>query len=64
MADIPRSPLIRTLTWLFFGVLVGLVVAVVRYLLGEQQSALSIVFTLLIPTVAAGIAAGIKSSQK
>jgi hypothetical protein len=64
MSKTPRKPLSRTLLWLLFGLVIGIVTALIRYLLGEHQSGLSIFFTLLAPTAAAGIAAGIKSSQK
>ncbi|MGO4454583.1 hypothetical protein [Arthrobacter sp. RAF14] len=64
MTKTPRNPLSRTLLWLLFGLAIGVVTAVIRNLLGEHQSGLSIFFTVLAPTAAAGIAAGIKSSQK
>ncbi|WFR84509.1 hypothetical protein [Arthrobacter sp. Y-9] len=64
MKKTPRNPLSRTLLWLLFGLAIGVATAVIRNLLGEHQSGLSIFFTVLAPTAAAGIAAGIKSSQK
>lgn len=64
MTKTPRNPLSRTLLWLLFGLAIGVATAVIRNLLGEHQSGLSIFFTVLAPTAAAGIAAGIKSSQK
>jgi|GEM_PF-2922785 len=64
MTKTPRNPLSRTLLWLLCGLVIGIATAVIRHLLGERQSGLSIFFTLLAPTAAASIAGGIKSSQK
>ena len=64
MTKAPRNPRSRTPLWIPYGMTIGVATAVIRHLRGEHHSGLSAFFTVPTLTAAAGIAAGIRSSEK